>query len=672
MKLVLIQNKCFRDFSEFYSFDDIIEFSLIHSRDSIIKDNNVVENIEFDEIINRIEDLDENTDGIVLSNWLTGETEIRNDIFHSAYELATYIRSSSKNVKYLPILILSKITLEDILRYSISEPHIIRASYGTRIINPEVVIWEFSDGDEEEDDFGIVGVNINNLSKIFNVTIGEIQREYDSNIKGRIVVNDNSTSGHDIANQWGAYRMAQVAGLDMSGFSYPKTLYFKYLLSNIGLENKGVGIDCKPFYEKDLNILFIDDNFDKGWEECLKGILKNNIVKKREVVIKSSLRLEESLLKDISNDKYDLIILDYYLQNCEKGINLLKKIKEENPVVPVIIFTASNKAWNMDELYQAGADGYYVKEHPETAHDAEFSIKNFENFYETIENCLNKGKLLRKYWKKIKYIEKNLIIENKISDKGRLQFEKGRINERLMMFLGLLKKESEQTKFDKNTFFYSEWELAFLTLWSTLNEVQEFYYEKNNRFVPYRYSDSSNSTQLIRSHRNRRNILRRGQLNWKIIDTNDYLFIYKPKLDELGEMVELSENYYSMVPYSTIFLIDDLPKFKVETNYRRINLKNDKFNYSKILFMQIAFLIAKINPSNDLVNRDLLLENIFTCNEERNKLYLAHGDNFSNPNFALKYKDQRKLDEEWQKYIKQLFGIVYFLCTGEECKWDEI
>jgi hypothetical protein len=46
------------------------------------------------------------------------------------------------------------------------------------------------------------------------------------------------------------------------------------------------------------------------------------------------------------------------------------------------------------------------------------------------------------------------------------------------MFLGLLKKAFEQTEFDKNTFFYSKWELSFLTLWSTLNEIQEAYYEK--------------------------------------------------------------------------------------------------------------------------------------------------------------------------------------------------
>jgi hypothetical protein len=83
------------------------------------------------------------------------------------------------------------------------------------------------------------------------------------------------------------------------------------------------------------------------------------------------------------------------------------------------MFTASNKAWNMDELYEAGADGYYVKEHPETANDPEFSVKNFQNFHKTVENCLKKGTLLRKYWKKINEIENSTFIKNKSGQKNK-------------------------------------------------------------------------------------------------------------------------------------------------------------------------------------------------------------------------------------------------------------
>ncbi len=48
------------------------------------------------------------------------------------------------------------------------------------------------------------------------------------------------------------------------------------------------------------------------------------------------------------------------------------------------------------------------------------------------------------------------------------------------MFYGLLKKGHEQRAYDKTTFFYSDYELAFMTLWSTLNEIQAYRYDKTS------------------------------------------------------------------------------------------------------------------------------------------------------------------------------------------------
>lgn len=665
MKLVLIQNKCFHDFSGLYSFEDVIEFRPAPEIDSNIKDNNIIENIEFDEIINRIERFDENIGGIVLSNWLTGINEVKNDIFHSAYELATYIRLSNRSVRYLPILILSKIRIEDILRYSISEPYIIRASYGTRIINPEVITWGRS-VDDEEDEFGKEEPVINYLDKIFDVTPYNIKKQYHSQIGGRIVVTDSATSGHDIANQWGAFRMAQIAGLDMSEFSHPKTLYFKYLLSNIRLDNKPNPSNCKPFHEGDLNILFIDDNFDKGWAECLESVFIKNILKKGSVVIDPSTELGINHLQNIFCDTYDLIILDYYLRDNEKGIYLLNNIKAINPIIPVIMFTASNKAWNMDELYEAGADGYYVKEHPETAHDPEFSIKNFESFHKTIKKCLDKGALLRPYWRNIQKINNDSIsiINNKIDNNGNKQLNKERINERLVMFLGLLKKGFEQTEFDENTFFYSERELAFLTLWSALNEIQEAYYEKTQPELRLTDSSGRNYTHHVGASNHfpitYLNLPHIKHYRWRY--KNDTFIEYEYKLRENNHgrvqrdtegLLNLNSNQYSSLFYNT----------KNQT-YSISASSVTKVNYENTLHTQIAFLLLKMNAKCSL------LTYLADLNSVRNKLYLAHGEDSSSLNFAVEYEDQRKSDEDWKVNIEQLFEIVYFLCIGEECIWN--
>lgn len=511
---------------------------------------------------------------------------------------------------------------------------------------------------------------VEELNKELNELLKDDDTFRDGFLKKIIIREPDKTGRHSIANQWGAYRMAQVAGLDIAKFNYPKTLYFKYLLAQ-SKEPEPIPVDF-PIVKK---ILFVDDNYQKGWKDCLEGLFGEGTIEAYESWQKAQ---EAGANTRIESDEYDLVFLDFYLgeqDNRGTGQDILEIIKGKkdksgnevhrglNPVIPVIMFTASNKAWNMDKLYEAGADGYYVKEHPDNAHDADFSVENFKNFHETVKKCLEKGMLLRQYWNKISQIKKDWNFTNKGNQKN-----KERIEERLTMFLGLLKKAYEQTDFDKNTFFYSEWELAFLTLWSTLNEIQEAYYEKNSNFIPFSYNSIPGGSQHKNKHPNNHSTIGTS-VNWKISGTNDYLTIYKPKFDSSGQPVlKTNSNYYDMVPYTTIFLDDSSSsKFRIEPNYQRVNPKNDRYNYSGNLYMQIAFLISKIVPSNNTINRDILLLYVFECNEVRNKLYLTHGDDSSSLNFEDLYQFQRRTDTEWKEKIKQLFEIVYFLCTGKEC-----
>ncbi|GEM_PF-1466407 len=94
-------------------------------------------------------------------------------------------------------------------------------------------------------------------------------------------------------------------------------------------------------------------------------------------------------------------------------------------------------------------------------------------------------------------------------------------------------------------------------------------------------------------------------------------------------------------------------------------LENTPVDYEDKLHLQIGFILLKINPNIKLMkNLDFLNKKI------RNKLYLTHGKDSSSPNFAVEYKDQRKLNKEWEIHISELFEIVYFLCTGKECDWN--
>lgn len=52
------------------------------------------------------------------------------------------------------------------------------------------------------------------------------------------------------------------------------------------------------------------------------------------------------------------------------------------------MLTATNKAWNLQALLDAGADGYYMKESPEYHFPVAYSEQNAVALIDTINNCL--------------------------------------------------------------------------------------------------------------------------------------------------------------------------------------------------------------------------------------------------------------------------------------------
>ncbi len=65
-------------------------------------------------------------------------------------------------------------------------------------------------------------------------------------------------------------------------------------------------------------------------------------------------------IEEISNDDYDVIILDFEMPQMD-GLTCLKKIKEKNKSVPVIFFTGQGNEEIAREAFILGASDYFVK-----------------------------------------------------------------------------------------------------------------------------------------------------------------------------------------------------------------------------------------------------------------------------------------------------------------------
>ena len=247
--------------------------------------------------------------------------------------------------------------------------------------------------------------------------------DYQKDFLDRITINPPFSSineRHGLANQWGAgvvYRL--LNGTRYEGNECPdlvkaqKDLYFKYILActvddiqTLALPEKRVAIDNPlPIPSQGRRILLIDDMAYRGWSLVIKQLFPGADV---DVISESVLDFEDfssEARNMIEFGEYDLYLLDLRLAGDKEediydtsvfsGMKVLKRIKNENRGRQVIMFTASNKAWNFKRLLDvnAGANGYYIKESPSFKFSESFSRKSLETFREEASNCFKRGYL---------------------------------------------------------------------------------------------------------------------------------------------------------------------------------------------------------------------------------------------------------------------------------------
>lgn len=216
---------------------------------------------------------------------------------------------------------------------------------------------------------------------------------------------------HSLANLLGAIRLAEITGHTDVLKSKDRIeeekdkLYFKYKTAfNLQQHN---GVSKKQILSSGKKILLIDDKEDFGWSTILRVLFNNAKFEYVESGVNFINRAtKRALEEDNGLPKWDLILLDLRLEDSEdsdemaskhasaySGAKLLNIIKEKNRGIQIIVFTASNKAWNLKQLIEAPfyADGYFVKESPDVNADVSFSLMAFENFITQTEECFNRA-----------------------------------------------------------------------------------------------------------------------------------------------------------------------------------------------------------------------------------------------------------------------------------------
>ena len=226
----------------------------------------------------------------------------------------------------------------------------------------------------------------------------------------------NYATHHSVANEWAVMRWTcdiinwgeqEMPTIDSQSFT--SMLYFKYLIAKAGCRERNLkkwrkkhGADPKINDISGKKIAYIDDEFNKGWGVLLSKIFENSGAEFHVYDRFKEHKDRESLITDI-NCFVDSIDADCYLLDLRLHDDDFDKSKGEisghriaahikvpkiNRARQVVIFSASDKVWNMKEEVQIiGATDYVLKESPEANFSKIDSLNGFNEFKKAVKKA---------------------------------------------------------------------------------------------------------------------------------------------------------------------------------------------------------------------------------------------------------------------------------------------
>jgi hypothetical protein len=145
-------------------------------------------------------------------------------------------------------------------------------------------------------------------------------------------------------------------------------------------------------------------------------------------------------------------------------MKVMQKIKSLNPGYQVIIFSASNKVWNLKALLDAGADGYYMKESPELGFSSDFSKQNYLRFREDVKSCFDRN-FLRTLFVSYEEILQKINSFTTYSDDF-----KEELKNQFQLFWNMILSAKTKTQFA----------YSYITLYQVIEMINNQFFTKNN------------------------------------------------------------------------------------------------------------------------------------------------------------------------------------------------
>ena len=333
------------------------------------------------------------------------------------------------------------------------------------------------------------------------------------------------TGRHDLANEWGPVQLWNGVQQLRAEQTYPawvrklffrltRRQYYKYLFALSGLrgETESFGSEFRPIEDSQdiydswiefvgarkqpIRIGLVDDEAEKGWLQAIEGVFLDAPGAGSVTAPYNASDLEDldTLVKDASAQDWDIVLVDLRLTESDtdgpprdakqlSGVQVIKKLKERQPERPVLAVTASNKAWTAKTLRSAGADGHWIKESPEHGVRLSYTTQNAADLIEALHSILQRYDDACPVWELVRRIaslkdDEALIFRfaqlNRDTDPGQVRKRLDAIQNRLRRAFGFL--VMERSDYEEVAFASNRLDLAFLTVWSILNETAALHF----------------------------------------------------------------------------------------------------------------------------------------------------------------------------------------------------
>ncbi len=406
----------------------------------------------------------------------------------------------------------------------------------------------------------------------------------DQIMKINLQIPKNYEDSHTIANEWAIYKWATT--LNTSDLEIEKitkninhNIYFKYL-KTIFSKNEVISSLNENIKIKATNnpkVLYIDDEAHKGWFEIFCKLLVdlNNIDFELLNIDYHNLSQDEivtTAINYIKNNNIDLIILDFRLHhddfinkniNDVTGLKILKEIKKFNYGIQVVIFSATNKLWNLQALQNLGADGFIMKESPDSIYGPNFTEDIIKNFIKLLDSLFKK-KFLKTVFEYCKIITANLN-ECEYDDHTPFSF----FIKDLKRQIYLITESSKGISLKQSTTL----DIVFLNCYNFLEKFKHFYTkELNGKFLL-------------------------GDLEVEMKRYSSTIYQYQTVIEDKGSFYRHSQydnpSWFNVITslFIDYFEISKIDSLEIEYLNRIKDKRNDYIHYTKSQFDQNELLM---------------------------------------------------------------------------------